>query len=158
MTIKYDKSIATEIINQFGARPEMLVQVLNAFVRRYGFISEDAMRQIADELNLSRADVFGVVSFYHDFRTSRPGEHVVKICQAESCQAMGCRELTAHAEAQLGVGLHGTSADGRVTLEPVYCLGNCACSPAVMVDDNVFGRVDNATLDRLLEACKGSTA
>lgn len=157
MTIKYDKNIATEIINQFGARPEMLVQVLNAFLRRYGFISEEAMRQIADELNLSRADVFGVVSFYHDFRTTPPGRHVVRICQAESCQAMGCRELTAHAEQQLGVTMHGTSDDGCVTLEPVYCLGNCACSPAVMVDDNVYGRVDKTGLDRLLAGCKGAS-
>lgn len=157
MTIKYDKNIATEIINQFGARPEMLVQVLNAFVRRYGYISEEAMRQIADELNLSRAEVFGVVSFYHDFRTTPPGRHIVKICQAESCQAMGCRELTAQAEQTLGVRMHGTSEDGSVTLEPVYCLGNCACSPAVMVDDNVFGRVNETRLDQLLATCKGSS-
>lgn len=156
MATKYDKAIASEIINQFGAKPEMLVQVLHAFVQRYGFISEEAIRQIANELNLSRADVHGVVSFYHDFRTTPPGEHVVKICQAESCQAMGSRELTAHAEDKLGIKLHGTTGDGNVSLEPVYCLGNCACSPAIMIDEKVYGRVDKSRLDDLIQDYGGA--
>ena len=156
MATKHDIGIATEIINQFDAKPELLVQVLHAFVDRYGFISEEAIRQIADELNLSRADVHGVVSFYHDFRTTPPGKHVVKICQAEACQAMGGRELTAHAERNLGVEMHNTTGDGKVSLEPVYCLGNCACAPAVMIDDKVYGRVDAARLDSLIAACGGS--
>ena len=146
----YDKSIATEIIAGFGAKPEMLVQILHAFVERYSYISEAAVIQIADELNLSRADVHGVVSFYHDFRTSPPGRQVVKICQAEACQAMGSRQLTAHAEKTLGIGLNQTTADGERTLEPVYCLGNCACSPAVMIDNRVYGRVDNQKFDSLV--------
>ena len=153
MAKKYDAAIATEIINQFGARPEMLVQVLHAFVRRYGFIGEEAIRQIASELNLSRAEVHGVVSFYHDFRTTAPGKHVVKVCQAEACQAMGSRALTAHAEKKLGISMHGTTVDGRVSLEPVYCLGNCACSPAVMIDEKVYGRMDSTKLDSLIDAC-----
>jgi formate dehydrogenase subunit gamma len=151
MATKHDPAIASEIINQFGARPEMLVQVLHAFLQRYGFISEDAIRQLAEELNLSRAEVHGVVSFYHDFRTTPPGKHIVKICQAESCQAMGSRELTAHAESRLGIDLHGTTDDGQVSLEPVYCLGNCACSPAVMIDDTVYGRVNATKLDGLID-------
>jgi formate dehydrogenase subunit gamma len=151
MATKYDSTIATEIINNFGAAPEMLVQILVAFVERYSYISEEAIRQIADELNLSRAEVYGVVSFYHDFRTAPPGKRVVKICQAESCQAMGSRELTSHAEKKLGVSLSQTSGDGEVTLEPVYCLGNCACSPAVMIDEQVYGRVDAKKLDTILE-------
>jgi formate dehydrogenase subunit gamma len=155
MTTKYDASIAAEIINKFEARPELLIQILHAFVDRYGFISEEAVRQVAQELNLSRAEVHGVVSFYHDFRSEPPGEHVVKICQAESCQALGSRALTAHAENKLGVGLNATTADGSVTLEPVYCLGNCACSPAVMVDNKVHGRVDAGKLDGLLDALGG---
>jgi formate dehydrogenase subunit gamma len=146
----YDKAIATEIINSFGARPEMLVQILHAFVDRYSYISETAMRQLAEELNLSRADVHGVVNFYHDFRTTPPGRHVVRICQAEACQSMGGRELTAHAEQTVGVKLNDTTANGDITLEPVYCLGNCACSPAVMVDNRVYGRVDKDKFDRLL--------
>jgi formate dehydrogenase subunit gamma len=151
MASKYDSAIATEIINNFGAKPEMLVQILVAFVERYSYISEQAMRQIAKELNLSRADVHGVVSFYHDFRTQPPGKHVVKICQAESCQAMGSRDLTSHAEKKFGVRLNQTTEDGDVTLEPVYCLGNCACSPAVMIDQQVYGRVDPEKFDMLLE-------
>jgi len=155
MAIKYDATIATEIINQFDAAPELLVQVLHAFVQRYGFISEEAIRQIANELNLSRAEVHGVVSFYHDFRTTAPGQHVVKICQAESCQAMGSRDLTSHAKSKLGINMHGTTADGQVSLEPVYCLGNCACSPAVMIDEKVYGRVSADKLDGLIDACGG---
>ncbi len=151
MATKYDSAIATEIINNYGAAPEMLVQILVAFVERYSFISEEATRQIAQELNLSRAEVHGVVSFYHDFRTQPPGKHRVKICQAESCQAMGSRELTLHAERTLGVSLSETSEDGEVTLEPVYCLGNCACSPAVMIDERLYGRVDADRFDQLLE-------
>ena len=103
MATRYDATIATEIINSYDAKPEMLVQILHAFVARYTFISNEAIVQIADELNLSRADVHGVVSFYHDFRTSPPGKRVLKICQAESCQAMGSRLLTEHAEKKLGI-------------------------------------------------------
>jgi formate dehydrogenase subunit gamma len=151
MATKYDAAIATEIISSFGAKPEMLVQILHAFVERYSYISEAAIRQIADELNLSRAEVHGVVHFYHDFRTAPPGRHVVKICQAESCQSMGSRALTAHAERKLGVRLDQTTADGEITLEAVYCLGNCACSPALMIDGQVYGRVDAGKFDRLVE-------
>ncbi len=130
----------------------MLVQILHAFVARYSFVSQEAIRQIANELNLSRAEVHGVVSYYHDFRTSPPGKRIVKICQAESCQAMGSRALTAHAEKSLGVNMNDTTRDGETTLKPVYCLGNCACSPAVMIDQKVYGRVDAARLDELLAA------
>lgn len=147
MASKHDNAIASEIIAEFGARPEQLVQILNAFLERYSHISKDAVRQIAGELNISRADVHGVVSFYHDFRTEPAGRTVIKICQAEACQAMGSRALTAHAEQVLGIKLNETSADGRHTLEPVYCLGNCACSPAIMIDKRVIGRVDPERFD-----------
>lgn len=150
MKSNYDNAVASEIIQGFGARPEMLVQILHALVARFSWISEAAVRQVAQELNLSRAEVHGVVSFYHDFRTEPAGDTVVKICQAEACQAMGSRALTAHAEKSLGIRLHETSADGRHTLEPVYCLGNCACSPAMMIDGRVYGRVDAARFDALL--------
>lgn len=151
MATKYDSAIATEIINHFGAAPEMLVQILVAFIERYSYISKEAIRQIANELNLSRADVHGVVSYYHDFRTEPPGKHVVKICQAESCQAMGSRELTLHAEKTIGTNLSQTTEDGEITLEPVYCLGNCACSPAIMIDEQVYGRIDAKKFDSLIE-------
>jgi formate dehydrogenase subunit gamma len=119
---------------------------------RHGWVSEEAVRQLADELNLSRADVYGVVSYYHDFRTEPPGRHVVKICQAEACQAMGSRALTSHAQASLGTDMHNTNAD--VTLEPVYCLGNCACAPAVMIDGKTHGRVTAGRLDELVGTLK----
>ena len=146
----YDMDTAGEIIAGFRKRPEMLVQILAHIVERFGFISEDGIRQLADELNLSRADVHGVVSYYHDFRTAPPGRHIVKVCQAEACQAMGSRALTDHVQGALGVELNGTADD--VTLEPVYCLGNCACAPAVMIDGRTYGRVDAERFDELLGA------
>ena len=130
----------------------MLVQILQAFVARFSYLCEDAVRQIALELNLSRAEVWGCIKFYHDFRTDAPGKTVVKICQAEACQAMGSRDLGAHAETVLGISMHSSSDDGKHTLEPVYCLGNCACSPAVMIDEKVYGRVDASRLEALIES------
>ena len=142
--VAYDKDIGSRIIARFDARPEMLIQILNEFLDRFGWITEDAVRQLASELNLSRAEVHGVVSYYHDFRTSPPGEHVVRVCAAESCQAMGGRELAEHAQSAL--------AGKNVTVEPVYCLGNCACSPAVMVDGRTYGRVDTKRFDAIVAA------
>ena len=144
----YDKQAASKIIEEFDSRPEMLVQILHAFLDRFGWISDEAIRQLASELNLSRADVHGVVSYYHDFRTSPPGKHVVKICEAEACQSMGSRELSKHAQESLGLGMHESNDD--VTLEPVYCLGNCACSPAIMVDGKTFGRVNADRFDEIV--------
>lgn len=148
----YDKAEANELIEAVGAAPEMLVQILNAIVEKYSCISEEAIRDVAEKLNLSRADVHGVVSFYHDHRTEPAGKRLVKICQAESCQAMGSDALTAHAEKSLELEMHNTSDDGEMTLEPVYCLGNCACSPAIMIDNRVYGRVDAKRFDDLMSA------
>ena len=144
----YNKKTASDIITSFAARPEMLVQILHAFVDRFAWISENAIRQLALELNLSRAEVHGVVSYYHDFRTAAPGKHIVKICEAEACQAMGSRKLSAYARANL---------DGEdVTLEPVYCLGNCACSPSIMVDGKTYGRVSNERFDEIMASLRES--
>jgi formate dehydrogenase subunit gamma len=151
MPTRYDAEIGSEIIRRFGARPEMLVQILHGFLERYRYVPPEAVPQIASELNLSRADVHGVVSFYHDFRSSPPGDTVIRICQAESCQAMGSRALTAHAKKTLGIDFNETTPDGKITLEAVYCLGNCACSPALMVNGRVHGRIDEAAFDRLLD-------
>jgi len=150
----YNKETASEIIAGFDNRPEMLVQVLHAFMDRFGWISNDAIRQLAEELNLSRADVHGVVSYYHDFRTSPTGKHVVKICEAEACQAMGSRDLSEHAKKSLGINMHESS--DNVTLEPIYCLGNCACSPAIMVDGKTFGRVSAQRFDEIVATMDGS--
>ena len=144
-----DTELARAIIRSFDSRPEMLVQLLHGFIDKFGYVSDAAIRLIAEELNISRADVHGVVSYYHDFRTEKPGKHVVKICQSEACQAMGSRKLTTHAEQRLGVDLHGHSEE--ITLEPVYCLGNCACAPAVMIDGHTWGRVDSGRFDALID-------
>jgi formate dehydrogenase subunit gamma len=146
----YNQATGSEIIAGFDSRPEMLVQVLHAFMDRFGWISDDAIRQLAEELNLSRADVHGVVSYYPDFRTSPTGTHIVKICEAEACQAMGSRELSEHAKKSLGLDMH--QSNDNVTLEPIYCLGNCACSPAVMVDGKTYGRVSAARFDEIVAA------
>jgi formate dehydrogenase subunit gamma len=149
-----DEQAVRDIVEQFGARPEMLVQILQTIVLRFGWISPDTVLQLADALNLSQADVHGVVQYYHDFRTRAPGRHIVKICQAEACQAMGSRELTEHARASLAMDLHESHDD--VTLEPVYCLGNCACAPAVMIDGKTHGRVDTHRFDELVGPLRGS--
>jgi len=151
---KIDKTTTSEIAAEFNSKPEMLVQILQAIVMRFGWIPDETIRQLAEELNLSRADVHGVVEYYHDFRTTEPGKHIVKICQAEACQAMGSRELTDYAMTSLAMSLHDTEND--ITLEPVYCLGNCACSPAVMINGKTHGRVDDARFNALLDDMRGS--
>jgi len=132
------------------ARPGALLPILHEIQQRVGHVPPESVPVIAEALNLSRAEVHGVVTFYHDFRDHPAGRHVLKVCLAESCQAVGCDHLLAHAKQRLGVELHGTSADGAVTLEPVYCLGNCALSPALMVDGDVVGRATPEKLDGLL--------
>lgn len=136
--------------------PGGLLPILHAIQSELGYIPPDAVPVIADGLNLSRAEVHGVISFYHDFRSEPAGRHVVHVCRAESCQALGAEALLAHACERLGVEVHGTTADGAVTLEPIYCLGNCALSPAVMVDRQVYGRVSRERLGTMLEALRGT--
>ena len=152
MKNKYDHEIALAIIHKVGARPEMLVQILHAIVKEFSYVNESVIRLIAKEINLTRAEVHGVVSFYHDFRTHPAGKRIIKICQSEACQAMGSRELTTHAEKTLGIELHQTSENAEHTLEPVYCLGNCAHSPAVMINDKVYGKVDKEKFNQLVKS------
>jgi formate dehydrogenase subunit gamma len=127
-----------------------LMPILHAVQETFGFVPEAAVPVIAHELNLSRAEVHGVVTFYHDFRREQAGRTVIKVCRAEACQAMGCESLVKRAEDRLGVECGGTSADGRVTLETVYCLGLCATAPSAMVDGKIVGRLDAARLDKIL--------
>lgn len=127
-----------------------LLPILHAIQEGYGHIPQMAVPLIAEALNISRAEVHGVVSFYHDFRDLPAGRHVVKICRAEACQAMGANALADHALARLGLDWHGTTPDGAVTIEPVYCLGLCACGPAAMVDDRLLGRVDADRIDAIV--------
>jgi formate dehydrogenase subunit gamma len=131
--------------------------MMHAIQAELGFVPHEAVQRIADALNLSRADVHGVLTYYHDFRSEAPGCHVLKVCRAESCQAMGSEKLEDHLCEKHGVAMGETCADGEVTVEPVYCLGNCALSPAVMLDGKVYGRVSAERLDALLQRAKKST-
>jgi formate dehydrogenase subunit gamma len=128
-----------------------LLPILHAVQNQLGFIPPDSIPILSQRLNLSRAEIHGVISFYHDFRTEPGGTHTVQICRAEACQSMGSRQLEAHAKLALGVDFGATTKDGRVTLEPVYCLGNCACAPSVRIGDRVYARVDNLRFDQLMK-------
>jgi formate dehydrogenase subunit gamma len=130
--------------------PGALLPILHAVQEALGFVPKDAVPLIARELNLSMAEVHGVVSFYHYFRVSPPGRHVLHLCRAEACQAVGAVELEAHAKSSLGIDFHGTTADGAISLEPVYCLGNCALGPSLMIDDRLQGRVSVQRFDALM--------
>ena len=127
-----------------------LLPILHAIQSAHGHVPQMAVPLIAEALNITRAEVHGVMSFYHDFREIPAGRHVVRICRAEACQAVGGAALAEDTLARLGVEWHGTTANGAVTIEPVYCLGLCACGPAAMVDDRVVGRVDAARMDEFL--------
>jgi NADH:ubiquinone oxidoreductase subunit E len=129
-----------------------LLPALQRVQQHFGFVSPEAIRSVASAFNLSRAEVYGVVSFYHDLRESPVGEHVVQLCMAEACQAVGCRSLARHAEARLGVPLGSSTADGRIHLEAAYCFGNCALGPTVRIGDRVHGAVTAARFDALIAA------
>ena len=144
------QSIQTEI-DALKHKPGALLPILHAIQDRFGFIPEAAVPIIAEALNQTRAEVHGVIGFYHHFRTTPPGRHVVQLCRAEACQAVGGRALEAHARARLGIDYHATTADREITLEAVYCLGNCACGPAVRADDRVLGRVTPERFDALVD-------
>ena len=132
-------------------QPGNLLPVLHALQDTLDHVPADAIALIAYELNLSRAEVHGVVSFYHWFRREKPGSHVLHLCRAEACQALGAADLEAHAKTALGVDFYGTTADGSLTLEPVYCLGNCALGPAMLVDGQTLcGRVSPARFDQIV--------
>ncbi|WP_165856283.1 formate dehydrogenase subunit gamma [Marinobacter sp. JSM 1782161] len=132
-------------------RPGAMLPILHAIQDRFGYVPEAAVPLIAESMRQTRAEVHGIISFYHHFRTRPTGSHVVHVCRAEACQAVGARQLEAHIKGRLGIDFHQTSADNEITLEPVYCLGNCACGPSVRVDDAVHGRVDADTFDRLVD-------
>lgn len=127
-----------------------LLPILHAVQERFGWVDDEAVATVAEVLNLSRAEVHGVVSFYHDFRRRPAGRHVVKVCRAEACQSLGCERLAATLERTLGISFGETTPDGRVTLEAVYCLGNCALGPAALVDGRPIGRADADRIGRLV--------
>ena len=141
---------ASEIIAAHADCEGPALPILHAIQAAFGFVPETVGPMIAEALNLTRAEIHGVVTFYHDFRRKPAGRHVLKLCRAEACQSMGGDALAARAEAALGITLGETTADGQVTLEPTYCLGLCATAPSAMLDGKLVGRLSEARLDRLV--------
>jgi formate dehydrogenase subunit gamma len=141
---------ATSIVDGMKKLEGPLLLILHEIQNEFGYVPQEALPVIASGLNLSRAEVYGVASFYHDYRDRPAGRHVLKVCRAESCQAMGGDEMADRLRDVLGVDWHGTSKDGAVTLEPVYCLGLCACSPSAMLDGEVFGRLDEERIGEIV--------
>jgi len=148
----WDADRAQARIRELEHLPGALLPILHALQEEFGYISSDAAPLIASALNLSHAEVHGVISFYHDFRHAAPGKHVLRICRAESCQSMGCDALIQHVEQRLGVKLGETTPDRSLTIEQVFCLGNCALSPAVMLDGEPYGRVSPGVADFLIDS------
>lgn len=144
------RAAVLDVTTRLKDQPGALLPVLHGVQAALGYVPEEAIPLIAREMNLSRADVHGVVTFYHFFRSHPAGKRTIYLCRAESCQAMGAAKLEQHIKQRLGVDFHETTTDGAWTLEPVYCLGNCACSPAMMVDDELKGRVTPEGFDAWL--------
>lgn len=141
---------AAAIVAELKGLEGPLLPILHSIQDEFGFVPDETLPVIAEALNMSNAEVYGVVSFYHDYRREPAGRHVIKLCRAESCQSMGSDEIAARLTRLLGIGFDETSADGSVSLLPVYCLGLCACSPAAMVDGEVIGRLDAASVDEIV--------
>jgi formate dehydrogenase subunit gamma len=146
----WDAARGAEIVAQHTHLEGATLVILHALQEAFGCVPEPAIPMIASALNLSRAEVHGVFTFYHDFRREPAGRHVLKLCRAEACQAAGGDALAARAEAKLGIAIGSTTADERVTLEPIYCLGLCATAPSAMLDGRVVGRLNQARLDALV--------
>jgi len=145
----WEAARGAEIIAEHSKVEGATLVILHALQEAFGYVPEDALPMIANELNLSRAEVYGVFTFYHDFRAKPAGRHVLKLCRAEACQAAGGDALVARAEEKLGIALGNTTSDERVTLEPIYCLGLCATAPSAMLDGRLIGRLDEARIDAL---------
>jgi len=146
----WEAARGAEIIAEHGSMEGATLPILHALQETFGYVPEEALPMIAAALNLSRAEVYGVFTFYHDFRAKPAGRHVLKLCRAEACQAAGGDALAARAESKLGIALGNTTADERVTLEPIYCLGLCATAPSAMLDGRLVGRLDEARIDALV--------
>jgi formate dehydrogenase subunit gamma len=145
-----DSDTVRQIVADMKGRPGPLIEVLHAVQAALGYVPPAAVPILAEGLNLSRAEVHGVVTFYHFFRETPPGRHTVSVCRAEACQSMGAEALVEHAKRRLGVDFHQTTPNGKFSLEPVFCLGNCACSPAAMIDGRLYGRVTPERFDALI--------
>lgn len=149
-----EQSILHDILEAHRNLQGAMLPILHAVQAAFGYVPPDALPIIAKDQRLSRAEAYGVMSFYHDFRDQPAGRTVLKICRAEACQAMGADALGDHAREVLGIDWHGTTPDGAVTLEPVFCLGLCACGPSMIADGKLVGRVDAAKLDAIIAGAK----
>jgi formate dehydrogenase subunit gamma len=150
----WSRERGAEIITRESGREGATLPILHALQEAFGYIHAEAIPMIAETLNLTRADVYGVVSFYHDFRHDPPGRHTLKLCRAEACQSLGAESLAAHVRERLGVDWHDTTSDGAVTLQPVFCLGLCAVGPSAMLDGSPLGRLDEARIDAALDRAR----
>ncbi len=150
----WDPARAEERIRALEKLPGALLPILHDLQEEFGYIDEAAVPMMARALNISQAEVHGTISFYHDFRRSLPGRHVLKMCRAEACQSMGCDKLIGHVESRLGIHLGETTEDRSFTVEQIFCLGLCAMSPAVMLDDKPYGRVSPAVMDSLIDGAR----
>jgi formate dehydrogenase subunit gamma len=150
----FDPTAVEAIAARLKDRPGALMLILHDVQDRFGYVPRDSVPIIAHALNLSRAEVHGVVTFYHDFRHEPAGRNMIRLCRAESCQAMGAVALAEHVCGRLGVGFGETTSDGEFTLEAVYCLGNCGCSPAMLLNGEPYGRLTPERLDDLLAECR----
>jgi formate dehydrogenase subunit gamma len=150
----WDENQAQLCIDRLASTPGALLPILHALQEQFGYVDEAAVPLIARSLNLSQAEVHGTITFYHDFRRSLPGRHILRICRAEACQAMGCEQLISHVEKQLGVTFGQTTKDRTFTVEQVFCLGLCAMSPSVMLDEKPYGRVNTQTIDSLIDSAR----
>lgn len=151
-----DHDIVREVLDGMASAQHLLLPALLAIQHRVGYVPKKSLALIAQHFNLSLADVHGVTSFYHDLRAEPAARHFVQICQAEACQAVGCRTLAKHAEARLGVAMGASAPDARVRLEAAYCFGNCACGPTVRIGDEIFGRVTPDRFDELVAQLPGA--
>jgi formate dehydrogenase subunit gamma len=153
-----DHQQIVDIVNDAIARLKdeagALLPILHAVQNAVGFVPPSVVPQIADGLNLSRAEIHGVISFYHYFRETPPGQHTIRVCRAEACQSMNGRALESHVKQRLGIGFHETTAGRQFSLEPVYCLGNCSCAPSLMIDDHLYGRVTPPRFDEIVAEWK----
>lgn len=146
-----------EIITQLRDKPGALLPILHEVQHAFGYIPPNAIPLIADAMQQTAAEIHGVISFYRHFHTTKAGSNRVEICRAEACQARGSRALESHAKKKLDVDYHQTTSDRNVTLDPVYCLGNCACGPNIRVGDEIIGQVDAAKFDRVVDALSTAT-
>ncbi|HWU84459.1 MAG TPA: formate dehydrogenase subunit gamma [Rhodocyclaceae bacterium] len=146
-----------DILTRLKDEPGPLFPILHAIQDELGYVPDAAVPDIAKALNRSRAEIHGVITFYHHFRRHPVGKHMVQVCRAEACQSMGCTSLEEHAKKTLGIDYHGTTADGQISLEAVYCLGNCALSPSIRVDNDIVGRVSKERFDEVIAELRNAS-